>query len=246
MNDSSLLPEIARRLPPATRAVRGGVADDLFSVFWARAASAGSSIKRYHLLYQGGSRLARTFDGQAVLDLFDGQLRLAIAEKASGWIFLHAGVVGWRGGAVVIPGRSHSGKSRLVEALVRRGATYYSDEYAVLDAEGRVHPYAAPLSLRDEAGGRRTVVPEAGASAGPRPALPVRRVVLTRYRPRATWRPRALSPGRAVLGLLDHAVPARRRPADVLEVLQRIASDAVVYHGARGEADAVASRLLAD
>ena len=43
-------------------------------------------------------------------------------------------IVTWgRGRAIVIPGRTFSGKSTLVAELVRAGATYYSDEYAVED-----------------------------------------------------------------------------------------------------------------
>ena len=34
--------------------------------------------------------------------------------------------------------------------LVRAGATYYSDEYAVLDSRGRVHPFSKPIELREE------------------------------------------------------------------------------------------------
>src|SRR4051795_11448280 len=57
----------------------------------------------------------------------------------------HAGVVGWRGVAIVIPGRRATGKSTLVAELVRRGAVYYSDAFAVLDEAGRVHPYRRTL-----------------------------------------------------------------------------------------------------
>src|SRR5262245_29166046 len=64
-----------------------------------------------------------------------------VAQRSRAMLFVHAGVVGWRGLAIVIPGRSHSGKSTLVAELVRRGAVYYSDEFAVLDETGRVHPY---------------------------------------------------------------------------------------------------------
>src|SRR5262249_57961124 len=53
-----------------------------------------------------------------------------------------------RGLAIVVPGRSHTGKSTLVAELVRRGATYWSDEFAVLDDAGRVHPYRRPLVPR--------------------------------------------------------------------------------------------------
>jgi hypothetical protein len=63
-----------------------------------------------------------------------------VAENARRWIFVHAGVVAWRGQAIVIPGATQSGKTSLVAALVRAGAEYFSDEYAVFDARGRVHP----------------------------------------------------------------------------------------------------------
>ena len=34
--------------------------------------------------------------------------------------------------------------------MVRAGATYYSDEYAVIDDTGLVHPFARPLGIREE------------------------------------------------------------------------------------------------
>src|SRR4051794_20574153 len=66
----------------------------------------------------------------------------------------------------VIPRVSHSGKTTLVAALVRAGATYYSDEYAVFDAQGSVHPYARPLGIRDGNGDRprRCPVQELGGT----------------------------------------------------------------------------------
>ena len=70
-----------------------------------------------------------------------------LAERARNRIFIHAGVVGWQGRAIVIPGRSFSGKSTLVAALLQAGATYYSDEFAVLDGRGYVHPFLARRSF---------------------------------------------------------------------------------------------------
>ena len=70
-----------------------------------------------------------------------------VAQRSRQMLFVHAGVVGWRGLAIVIPGRSHTGKSTLVAELVWRGAVYYSDEFAVLDDTGRVHPSRRPLVL---------------------------------------------------------------------------------------------------
>ena len=68
------------------------------------------------------------------------------------FVFLHAGVIGWRDRAFVFPGPSFAGKSTLIAELVRAGATYYSDEYAVVDEDGRVHPYARALQMRQSGG----------------------------------------------------------------------------------------------
>jgi hypothetical protein len=40
-----------------------------------------------------------------------------------------------------------SGKTTLVKELVKAGATYYSDEYAVLGGDGRVSAFGALSSL---------------------------------------------------------------------------------------------------
>lgn len=243
VNDPAVLEDVLPRLPLGWTPGRGVVVDELFSVYCGRNPG-GSRVRRFSLLYRGGDQLVRTLERDELLDGVEGQLRVCVAEMATRRIFLHAGVVGWRGDAIVIPGRSHSGKSRLVEALVRRGATYYSDEYAVLDTRGRVHPYATPLSRREESGRSRRIPAESLGGPSDRPPVPVGRVVLTRYREGADWKPRRLTPGRALLGLLDHAIPARRRPQDVLAALGRLVADAPVYKSARGEADAVAEALL--
>src|SRR5262249_46651795 len=159
-------------------------------------------------LYVGAEILARTADRAEVIERLEWDLRWHIAQAARRRIFLHAGVVGWQGRAIVLPGRSFAGKSPLVAALVRAGATYYSDEYAVFDARGRVHPFPRPLSLRDEQGGQRLHrVESLGGVAGVRP-LPLGMIVLTEYRPGARWRPRRLSPGQAALAVIENTVPA--------------------------------------
>ena len=64
----------------------------------------------------------------------------AVARHSHQMLFVHAGVVGWRGLAIVLPGRSRTGKSTLVAELVLRGAVYYSDEFAVLDDDRQGPP----------------------------------------------------------------------------------------------------------
>ncbi len=73
---------------------------------------------------------------QPVLDRISSDLMVYVANNAPDYVFVHAGVVGWRGRALVLPGTSFAGKTTLVAELVRAGAAYYSDEYAVIDELG--------------------------------------------------------------------------------------------------------------
>jgi hypothetical protein len=170
-----------------------------------------------------------------------------VAASSRERIFVHAGVVGWKGRALVVPGRSRSGKTTLVAALVRAGAEYYSDEFAVLDFEGRVHPFPKPLSIRGAGGcdvhARKQSAEDLGGVCGRRP-LEVRLVVLTAHRTGAGWNPTRLSPGQAVLEILAHTVPARLRPEASLVALERAVEHALVVRGDRGEADETARQLL--
>jgi hypothetical protein len=161
------------------------------------------------------------------------------------YVFVHAGAVGWRGRAIVIPGRSFSGKSSLVAELVRAGATYYSDEFAVLDERGRVHPFAKPLSLRAEGEVRQEhfSVQELGGATGVKP-LPVGLVLVTEYEPGACWRPKQLTQGQGALALLSHVVAARQRPEHSLAALQRVVSLAPILKGRRGDASEIVDRIL--
>jgi hypothetical protein len=203
-------------------------------------------LRRFHLLYADSARLLRTHDLEELMRQLEIDIEHFIADCAWRRTFVHAGVVGWNGRAIVIPGRSHSGKSSLVTALVKAGATYYSDEFAVLDGQGRVHPYPVPLRIRPDSSGDSDAkwrVEELGGMTGDRP-LPVGLVLVTRYVSGSRFRPRSVSAGRAVLALLANTLPARRRPERVLDVLSRVASQAFVLRGPRGEAAEVVQRIL--
>lgn len=228
-DEPEALDRLVRLLPPGWRPATSPQVERLYSLRVGN--GPGQGIRRFSILYRDEMRIARSLEQTAVLNVLESEIQLYLAERTRGRIFVHAGVVGWRGRAVVIPGRSMSGKSTLVAALVRAGATYYSDEYAVLDARGRVHAHQTPLSLRD---GSAAAPP--GAPNDDTDPLPVGLVVITRYRAGARWRPRRLSPGRAGIELLAHTVAARRRPEGALSTLARTLSGARVLKGVRGEA----------
>ena len=235
---------IENRLPPGLKPTRTPVVDRMYSVVIGGPASR-RGLHRMNLLYVNATRLVRECELEPVVESLEVDLRRSIAHWAPRLVFIHAGVVGWRGRAIVIPGHSMSGKSTLVAALVRAGATYYSDEYAVLDHRGRVFPFAKPLSVREPGSYKSTDHPveQFGGHAGREP-LPVALVIVTRYAEGARWRPRRLRPSEAALALLRHGVAARRDPARVMKALRHCVADAEALRGARGEATEMAQKIL--
>lgn len=151
--------------------------------------------------------------------------------------------MGWRGKALLVPGRSGAGKTTLVRALVEAGADYYSDEFAVLGSCGRVFPFPRPLRVRGEgdAPAQRISVP---AGRVGREALPVGAVLAVGYREGGVWRPRRLARPQAILALLENTVQARSRAAEAVDLIHRSIGEAEALRGTRGEAAAAAARIL--
>jgi len=183
---------------------------------------------------------------QPALDQFARDLMVHVANHAPDRVFVHAGVVGWQGHAVMLPGSSFAGKTTLVAELIRTGAAYYSDEYAVLDEHGRVHPYARELQIREpgKAVQRSVAAEDLNGSVGIEP-LAVSQVVFTEYVEGGCWRPEPVSAGMAVLEMMRHAIPVRRTPARVMATLAKIMATATAVRSERGEASEAVRSLLA-
>jgi hypothetical protein len=244
-----ILPELEARLLPGVRPSTAATVDLLYSVIVGGAGSGGarSGTRRFHLVYAGAAPIARTHALDEALEIFRTHLKVAVAEAAPRRIFVHAGVVGWRGRAIVLPGRTFTGKSTLVHALCAHGASYLSDEFAVFDEQGRVHPYHQPLNLREGAGGREVALADLERLPGSlgRGPLEVDRVLFSRFKQGRRTAHRAITQGEAVLQLLRNTLPARRRPVAALAVLSRVVGRAhTLEAGVRGEARIVAERLL--
>ena len=192
-----------------------------------------------------GLQATRARDRAGALRALDARMRAEIALHAPELIFLHAGVAVIDGRAIVLPGSTFTGKTTLVEALIRAGALYGSDEFAVLDARGRVHPYAKPLSIRGpDLRAVRTPAAALGAGCATGPA-PVGLVLVTEYRPGARFDAQTLTSGEAVLRLLAHAVPAQTRPEQTMAFLRAAVEGAEAWATSRGEADETAAIVLA-
>jgi hypothetical protein len=244
VNDAAVLPRLIDRVPPGSKPIDSEIVDQLYSVVIG-GDSSSTPIKRYHIAYWGPQRVARSLDLDTVLDSFESNLQITVAEWSPLFIFVHAGVVEWKGKAILIPGLSCSGKTTLVKRLVEAGARYYSDEYALLDTRGWVHPYPRPLGLRSKDSGRteKICAEDLGGVTGTAP-IRVSLIVMTRFEAGAIWRPRRVSAGKGVLELLSHTVNARRRPNMVLKTLPKVVADGILLKGIRGEANKTADAIL--
>jgi hypothetical protein len=241
-NNPDALDRVCQYLPKDWETFSLPVVDRVYSML---IRDTRSRTQRLNHLFRDERRLVRCLDLEDLFGIFESDLRIFVAEYAKQHVFVHAGAVAWKGQAIVIPGRSHSGKSTLVAELIRAGATYYSDEYAVFDSRGRVHPFAKPIELRQEGSykQKKVDVSELGGHLGTKP-LPVGLVVMTHFKNGASWRPRKLTAGKGVLEMLFNTVSARRNPQRALAILQRVAMQADVLKGVRGQANDVASAIL--
>ncbi|MBT5850009.1 MAG: hypothetical protein HOH36_06180 [Acidimicrobiaceae bacterium] len=179
--------------------------------------------------------------GQTLEQLVD-DLQLSIALHARNEVFVHAGVVAWNGQAIVLPGRSRAGKSTLVEALVRAGATYCSDEYACVTADGAVAPFARPLHLRTESG-RRVIEPHTIGSVADE-SFPPGLVLFTRYVRAATFEPEIVPPAVAALKIFDNTIVAEVQPDRASRAAAHLARTAIVMRSDRSDADRASEQIL--
>ena len=196
-------------------------------------------------LYKNGELIADGQIRESVLRQFQSEIRITVAEFAKRKVFVHSGAISWRGKGIIFPAESDRGKSTLIAELIKRGAKYFSDEYAVLDERGRIHPLPKPLSLVSggETAKSEYDVKEFNGTAAKRP-VPVKLVVLTGYRPRGKWSPKVLPTGQSVLEIMRTAAPTRRFPEFTLSVLSLVARQAVVVKSYRGEAADAAGKII--
>lgn len=191
-------------------------------------------------IVENGRTVSVSLTLENAIQALEGLMHETIAASATERAFVHAGVVGFHGKAIVIPGRSHAGKTTLVMALVEAGATYYSDEYALLDAEGFVHAFQRAPRVR-HATGRYLVTINNDL-----PPLPAGLVIMSAYKPNALWMPKPLSARECLFGLIDNAVGIRSYPELYLSRLKQIALNANAFSSARGEASQVANAILTE
>jgi len=168
----------------------------------------------------------------------------AVVRQLAGLRAVHAGAVLLNGRALLLPGTTHSGKSAMVAELLRRGATYFSDEYALIDREGLVHPYPRPLLLRDGGADQVPVLAgELNAPVGDTPA-PLGWIVILDYKAGESWAVLPMAQSLAVLALLRNTPHTLADSPQMVEQFERAVSGAKCYTGRRGDAAEAAADLL--
>jgi hypothetical protein len=241
LEDIRLRESVIEALPPGWTSIRS---TDLHRRYHIGESGSGNSGTPIDI---DGVREDAFTDRSRLLDFLEGDIQIHIAEFASPHLFVHAGVVSWNGRAILLPGKSFAGKSTLVTSLVQAGATYYSDEYAVLDDAGRVLAYPRRVSLRagpHGPGGRldlRTHLPQEPEASAP---IPVGLVALLTYEATTHWQIERLSRIDGILAMSEQTVAIQRRPADTFTILGRVVKDAIVIKGTRGEVDEAVRVLL--
>jgi hypothetical protein len=201
-------------------------------------------------VFKDGELLTVWEPQRSILPYLHSQLRLTVAEYAESKLFLHAGAVGWKGRAILLPAKSFFGKSTLIAELVKKGALYYSDDFAVLDQDGLLHPFHRQISLRGYEDKYKQVdfsVESLGGKASNEP-IPIGIVLITRYKEGKknpeNWKPQILSGGRGIMEILPHTIPIRNNPKFSLEVLNKVSKRAIICKSQRGDASDFASLLL--
>jgi hypothetical protein len=238
----ALLSHLAWPILPGAEFANGGGADAVLSVQGYRSAEGETCYE----IAENSAIWGAVGSIEAAAAAVESWAQLTVATLAKDLIFVHAGVVRWKDRAVVVPGRSMSGKSTLVLSFVERGADYYSDEYAVFDSEGRVLPYWRLPKLR-VASDQKVATGLLGRTLGgapPKP-IPLGWVLISGYDRGSRWQPRRLSCGRTLLGLLDNTVPLRSRPEQSVKFLAKAVKNAQGFEGTRGEAAEYADQVLA-
>ena len=201
------------------------------------------SRPRSYAAYLGSKLIIRTTSLELALSCITSSLHHTLAEYSRQHLFLHAGVIGWRGKAVLFPGPSRTGKSALIRALIRAGAVYFSDEFAPLDPDGQVHPFPRPLSMRSSTGKIPFRPEDEGIEIAKGPAA-VGAVVIARYEGHSLWEPVSLLKGHTVLELLSNTVALRSNTVNAIRLVSTVASSAPAIRSYRGEADITAPAVL--
>lgn len=236
---NGLAAAVLGRLPPCWQAAAPDQTVD--ATIGLERRDAADAVARDTWLLSIDDRPILSSSDQSVMErALEDALHVAVAAHSQRFVFVRAGVVRHRDRAILLPGAPGTGTTALIEALIRSGAVYFSDAFAILDHDGGVHPYPVPLAARQPRDAHLKPPPPA---AGP---CDIGVIACLRYGGPRSWRVAEASPEDTARALVAHTLFAHQTPERTLRALSAaFTADAAAVSGERGEADEAAQHLLA-
>jgi len=238
VNCGNFLQEIATSLPPHREILDSGEVDVLYSLI----VEPGTPLR--YRLYAGPGFICDTAALGRLRSALETAIENDIAVHTTQYLLVRAGVVAWRGRALVLPGDRLHGIRPLVAELVRAGAGYYSSSYAVFDHEGRVHPFAKPFELAGCAGSMFDGLADSSGGEARLPPLRVGWVASIGYRPGARQQLRSTTSGKTLLALMQNSLFVEDQQGQAFGLLSKALRGASGFQGTRGNARSMAQALL--
>jgi len=215
------------------------------------------------VLRRGELSVADSRDRGFVATVLMDEVAGALTAHSRDLIF-HAAAVGWRDHAIVLPGRTGTGKSTLAASLVRRGLTFLGDEIACVDDRHIVRSFPRPFAFKPRglAAARRwfdtdgapgqTLDTGLATLVPPRlighfdysPLWPAAAIVFPEWAEGRRLEVRPTSRAETALGLMASLVNARNRPGHGLADVVRLARYVPGYRLRYSDADDVAIEAL--
>ncbi len=209
--------------------------------FWKRSTSLRKDrLYRQNILFVEGT------DDLGIAEIIKSQMRLVVGEFSKDFVFIHSSAVVWNGKAILFPATSFAGKTTIAKEFIKLGGLYLSDEFAVLDENGLICPFAKPLSIRGEIDEFTQIdkkVEELGGKSA-EGKFPVKLIIFTEYKNTAKFRLNKLTAGNGVLEILKHTLSTRQNPKFTLKVLNLTTKRAIIAKSKRGEASEFAKTVI--
>lgn len=216
-------------------------------------------------LESGRYRCARAGAAQVVRPSSRGAIRWArqqILEAIIGsrpdLLWLHGAVAGWKGRAIILPGKRGRGKSTLVTALCARGATFLTDDILPLDpASLHVHPFPRVPEIRHDPGREMPAdwlleVPKTEIALDDRierSPLPVGAIILPRAGRSGGVSLEPATPAEAILEIAEGCWNFEAHGANAVATLSRLVSGSPImrlsFDSGRGAADTLLEWIAA-
>lgn len=222
--------------PPFLRIANGGGAADI-SV---RIDQDGGQ----YLLEINGEKVATGTDPYQLIPSFIRGLDDVILPGLAGVRAVHAGAVQIGNRALLLPGRSHAGKSSLVAELLRRGTSYLSDEYALIDSAGLVHAYPRPMLLRSQSLETAPVLPEELNAPVAQTPVPIGWIMELEFRAGTQWYAPPVSQGQGLMILLRNTPHVLSDAPDLISKFGKATAGAVSFMGTRSDVGEAADHIL--